>query len=358
MQAEQMIRLLELGLRSGASDIHFKVGCPPAFRIHGRLQYLQAELLPPAATRQICLNLISDPRLKEGVDRLQELDTSFSVPGLGRFRVNIYRQRGTLSAILRAIPGDVPNLEQLGLPPQVVRLANEERGLVLVTGAAGSGKSTTLAAIVHHINHTRNAHVVTIEDPIEYLHRNAQSSVSQREIGTDTGTFHSALRSALRQDPDVLMVGALRDPESVELALEAAETGHAVFSSLHTTDAVQTVSRLVSMFPALEEGAMRVRLAESLKGTLSQRLLPRADTVGRVVACEVMFVTKAVQQALRDPGRTPALRELIERGQPQSGMHTFDQHLLELLRSGVISLETAMSAATSPADFERALHQP
>jgi twitching motility protein PilT len=355
MNPEQLNKLLEFGLRSGASDVHLKAGCPPAFRINGRLQYLQAELLSPMATRQICASLIVDPRVREGLDRLHELDTSYSIPGLGRFRVSIYRQRGTLSAILRAIPNDVPNIEQLGLPPQVVRLANEERGLVLVTGPAGCGKSTTLAAFVHHINHTRNAHVVTVEDPIEYLHRNAQASISQREVGIDTDSFQAGLRAALRQDPDVVVVGELRDAEAVEVALRAVETGHAVFSAMHTPDVARTVSRLLSLFPATDELAVRLRLADCLKGVLSQRLLPRADGAGRLLACELMFATPPVQQCLRDPTRTGMLRDVMERNRAQSGMQTLDQHLAELCRAQLVTLETALFAAHDPAQVEQAV---
>ncbi len=356
MNVDQLNQLLEMGFKSGASDVHLKPGTPPAFRINGKLQYLQADRLTPSSTRQICLQIIRDPKQREGIDAIQELDTSYSLAGVGRFRVNIYRQRNSLSAILRIIPSDVPNLEQLGLPPQTVKLANEERGLILVTGASGSGKSTTLASLVHHINHTRNTHIVTVEDPIEYLHKNAQSSISQREIGVDTANYHVALRAALRQDPDVIVVGEIRDQEAVDIALKASETGHVVFSTIHTTDAPKTIGRLLSMFPSNEEDSVRMRLAENLRGTISQRLLPRADGRGRIVAVELMFVTKTVQQYIRDPSRTVGLREVLEKGQTQYGMQTFDQHLIELHRSGYITVEVAMSAASNPSDFERALH--
>lgn len=356
MNVDQMNQLLEMGYKSGASDVHLKAGTPPAFRINGKLQYLQADRLSPSIARQLCLNLVRDPKIREDIDHVQEYDTSYSLPGIGRFRVNIYRQRGSLSAILRIIPSEVPNLEQLGLPPQTVALANEERGLVLVTGASGAGKSTTLASLVHHINHTRNAHIVTVEDPIEYLHKNAQSSISQREIGIDTANYHVALRAALRQDPDVIIVGEIRDQEAVDIALKASETGHAVFSTIHTTDATKTIGRLLSMFPSNEEDSVRQRLAENLKGTVSQRLLPRADGRGRIVAVELMFVTKTLQQYIKDPSRTSGIKDVIEKGQTQYGMQTFDQHLIELHRSGYITLEVAKGAATNPSDFERSLH--
>ncbi|MEQ9495441.1 MAG: PilT/PilU family type 4a pilus ATPase [Deltaproteobacteria bacterium] len=356
MNVEQLNQLLEMGFKSGASDVHLKAGNPPAFRINGKLQYLQADRLTPTAARQVCLHLMREPKHRDRIDEIQELDTSYSLAGIGRFRVNIYRQRGSLSAILRIIPSDVPNLEQLGLPPQTVQLANEERGMILVTGASGSGKSTTLASLVHHINHTRNTHIVTVEDPIEYLHKNAQSSISQREIGIDTANYHVALRAALRQDPDVIVVGEIRDQEAVDIALKASETGHVVFSTIHTTDAPKTIGRLLSMFPSNEEDSVRMRLAENLRGTISQRLLPRADGRGRIVAVELMFVTKTVQQYIRDPARTAGLREVLEKGRTQYGMQTFDQHLIELHRSGYITIEVAMSAASNPSDFERSLH--
>ncbi|MBK6686352.1 MAG: PilT/PilU family type 4a pilus ATPase [Deltaproteobacteria bacterium] len=355
MQPEQLNQLLRLGLQSGASDVHLKPGTPPAFRINGRLQYLQAEMLTAAATRAIAFHLVADPRTREVLDTLQEYDGAYSLAGQARFRVNLYRQRGSLSAILRIIPGEVPSLEQLGLPPEVVPLANEERGLVLVTGASGSGKSTTLAALVNHINHTRNAHIVSIEDPIEYLHRNVQSSISQREIGLDTANYHVALRAALRQDPDVILVGEIRDSEAVEISLKASETGHVVYSTIHTTDASKTIGRLISMFPSADEASVRLRLADNLRGTVSQRLLPRADGLGRVVACEVMIVTKTVQQHIRDADRTGMLKDVIEKGKG-SGMQSFDQHLIELFRAGFITFDTAVSAATNPSDFERTLH--
>jgi twitching motility protein PilT len=355
MQLEQLNQLLRLGLTSGASDVHLKPGTPPAFRINGRLQYLQTEVLSAAATRAIAMHLVSDGRIRETIDGLQEYDGSYSIPGQARFRVNLYRQRGSLSAILRIIPGEVPSLEQLGLPPEVVPLANEERGMILVTGASGSGKSTTLAALVNHINHTRNCHVISIEDPIEYLHRNVQSSISQRELGLDTANYNVALRAALRQDPDVILVGEIRDAEAVDIALKGSETGHAVYSTIHTTDASKTVGRLISMFASGDEQGIRLRLAENLKGTISQRLLPRSDGRGRVVACEIMVVTKTVQQYIREAERTGMLKDVIEKGKG-SGMQSFDQHLIELFRAGFITFETAVGAATNPSDFERTLH--
>ncbi len=356
VHVEQMNQILEMGLKSGASDIHFKAGGPPALRLNGVLTYLKMDVLRPADTRQIVLNLLGANLIREQIDSLQEYDTSYSLSGIGRFRVNAYRQRGTLSAILRVIPREVPNVDQLGLPRHILSLANEERGMVLVTGASGQGKSTTLAALINHINHTRNAHIVTIEDPIEYLHRNAQSSISQREIGVDTANYHVALRAALRQDPDVILVGEIRDGEAVDISLKASETGHLVYSTIHTTDASKTIGRLISMFPANEAMSARIRIAENLAGTISQRLLPRADNRGRVVAIELMIVTKTIQEYIKDPSRTAELKDAIEKGRGQYGMQSFDQHLIQLYQNGFITLETAKSAATNPSDFERALH--
>ena len=356
MQKEQLNKILEMGVRNGASDIHVKAGVPPAFRINGKLQYLQTDQLTPADTLAVGAHLLRSKSAGAQIEEIEEHDTSYSVPGVGRFRVNLYRQRGSMSAILRTIPADVPNLEQLGLPQSIISLANIERGLVLVTGAAGSGKSTTLAAMVHHINHTRNAHVITIEDPIEYLHKNAMASISQREIGVDTSGYVVALRAALRQDPDVILFGELRDSDAMELALKAAETGHVVYSTVHTTDAVRTVGRLLSLFPSQDDATVRMRLAENLEGTISQRLLPRANGRGRVVACEIMRNTPSVRQCIIERDRTQQLKAVIEKGADQYGMQTFDQHLIYLLGKGTITLDVARTAASNPNDLERALH--
>ena len=351
-----MNQLLAVGVQNGASDIHFRPGDPPTYRVNGVLRGLKSDKLTPQHTRQIALNLIGDPRVREGVDSLQEHDTSYSVPGAARFRVNIYRQRGSLSAILRIIPAEPPTMETLGLPPVVKSIAGLERGLVLVTGATGSGKSSTLAAIIDHINKNDKLHILTIEDPIEFLHRNQQSSISQREIGTDTSSFAHALRAALRQDPDVILVGEMRDLETIDIALKAAETGHLVLSTVHTVDAPSTIQRLVSVFPAEEQTFARLRLADSLKASISQRLLPRADNRGRALALEIMVQTKTIQEYIRDPSRTSLMKDVLEKGRDQYGMQTFDMHLIALYRSNVINLETAVSAASNPSDFQRALN--
>ena len=356
MNAEQMNKFLALGVQHGASDIHLKVGGPPAYRVSGVLHSIKADNLGPDDTRSMCLHLIRDTKVKERIDEIQEFDTSYSIRGVGRFRANIFRQRGTLCAVLRIIPGQIPSLEELGLPPVIQQFAQESRGMVLVTGATGSGKSTTLASIIDLINKTRKVHVLTIEDPIEYLHRNQMASVTQREIGLDTANFSVALRAAVRQDPDVILVGEMRDPETIDIALKAAETGHLVFSTVHTTDAAKTINRLISFFPPDSEATVRHRIAEALKGTIIQRLLPKADGKGRVLACEIMLNTQTTQGCIKDASKTSSLKDFIEKGAEQYNMQSFDQHLQRLLKKKLISLETAIAASSNPADFQRNLY--
>jgi twitching motility protein PilT len=355
LQKKTLDLLLAHGVKTGASDLHFLVGDRPAYRIDGKLRPVKHEKLTPADTLEICRSLLGEKSVSQAIEEIQEHDCSYSIEGVARFRVNIYRQRGSLCCILRVIPRQIPNLDDLGLPPRVRQLAEEERGLVLVTGATGSGKSSTLAAMVDHINQNRAAHILTIEDPIEFLHANRRASISQREVGPDTRSFTIALRAALRQDPDVILVGEMRDAETVDIALKAAETGHMVFSTVHTTDAAKTIGRLVSMFPPQEQPAARLRLADNLKGTISQRLLPRMDGAGRVVAAEIMVVTKTVQEHIKVAERAGELKDVIERGNDEYGMQSFDQHLTKLYKSGLISLDVARAAASNPSDFERAL---
>ncbi len=268
MDAATMNKLLQYGVQSQASDIHFRPGDSPTFRIDGQLRSVKGEKLSPAHTKQCATNVIVDPAIIAKLDTLQEYDTSYMLAGVARFRVNVYRQRGSLALVLRVIPSDVPTLESLKLPDVLKKIAANERGLVLVTGATGSGKTTTLAAMVNQINQTESVHILTIEDPIEFIHRNVRASVSQREIGPDTANFAQALRSALRQDPDVILVGEMRDHETVDIAIKAAETGHLVFATVHTTDAVKTMGRLLSFYPGDEHQSVRARLAESLKATI------------------------------------------------------------------------------------------
>ncbi len=349
-----MNKLLTYGVQNGASDIHFRPGDPPTFRVGGMLRPIKGEKLGPTHTRQVALNVISNPAMQMQVDTLQEHDTSYMLAGVARFRVNVYRQRGSLAVVLRVIPTEVPTLDSLKLPPVMRAIASNERGLMLVTGSTGTGKSTTLAAMVDHINRNDSVHILTIEDPIEFMHRNIRSSISQREIGHDTSDFGSAMRSALRQDPDVILVGEMRDYETVDIALKAAETGHLVLSTVHTTDAIKTISRLLTFFPGDEQAAVRGRLSEALKATVSQRLLPKADGQGMGLAMEIVFQTKTVQEYILDSSRTGNLKDVIEKGRTY-GMQSFDQHLSELFKTGVISIETARAAASNPADFERNL---
>jgi twitching motility protein PilT len=310
--------------------------------------------LTPEHTREVALHLIAEEKIKNDIDSVQEHDASYGLAGVARFRVNIYRQRGTLAVILRIIPANVPTIEGLGLPEVLKSIASQDRGLVLVTGATGSGKSSTLAAMIDHINRNESLHILTIEDPIEFVYKNIKSSISQREIGPDTTSFAMALRAALRQDPDVILVGEMRDTETIDIALKASETGHLVLSTVHTTDASRTINRLVSVFNAEEQTMVRLRLADSLKATISQRLLPKADNKGRAVALEIMVQTKTVQEYIRED-RANELKDVIEKGRDTYGTQSFDQHLSKLYRDGVITLDTARSAATNPADFQRAL---
>jgi twitching motility protein PilT len=356
VDVDTMNKVLEYAVKNGASDIHFRPGETPAFRVSGELRPLKGDKLMPPGTKQIALNIVQDPLIRAAIDQVQEHDTSYSVPGVGRFRANIYKQRNAFAIVLRSIANEVPTLEGLRLPPVIKSIAETERGLVLVTGATGSGKTTTLAAMLNHINQTQAVHILTIEDPIEFLHKSQRASVSQREVGLDTEGFGVALRSALRQDPDVIFVGELRDHETVDIALKAAETGHLVLATVHTTDAVKTVGRMLSFFPGDEQAAVRVRLAETLRATISQRLLPKVDGRGMALALEIMVNTKTVQEYILDPDRTGDLKDVIEKGRTTYGMQSFDQHLSELYRQGLVKLEVARGAASNPADFERALN--
>jgi twitching motility protein PilT len=348
--------LLSSGVKYGASDIHFRPGQPPMYRVNGKMLLMKYEKIMPAQTESLSRLFISPTGKDVDLREIQEYDTSYSIPGLARFRVNIYRQRGSLAIVLRIIPFGIPKIEDLGLPPVIRKISETERGLVLVTGATGSGKSTTLAAMIDHINQTRPVHILTIEDPIEFLHQSSVATISQREIGPDTKNYVVGLRAALRQDPDVILVGEMRDAESVDIALKAAETGHMVYSTVHTTDAAKTIGRLLAVFPPAEQHAVRIRLADNLKSTISQRILPLPDKKGRCVACEIMIQTQTVQELIMDPERTSELKDTMEKGRQQYGMQSFDQHLTELYKNGTITMETAKQASTNPTDFERALH--
>ena len=355
MEQRTFNQLLAAAVKNGASDIHLKAGAPPALRINGSLLPVKVPALMPEDTQGIAAFILQSNRYKGDINDLRDWDTSYAVEEVGRFRCNIFRQKGNFALVLRAIPFNVPTVESLGLPPVVKGMAEFERGLVLVTGVTGSGKSSTLAAIVRQINETTRAHILTIEDPIEFLHEDRLSRVTQREIGPDTGGFSQALRAALRQDPDVIMVGEMRDTETIEIALKAAETGHLVLSTVHTTDAAKTIGRLCDAFPHEAQEALRHRLAENLKGTISQRLLPKAAGKGRVVAAEIMVSTESIKEFIVDPERTHEIADYLAKNRDIYGTQSFDQHLTELYRAGAITIDVAKSAASNPSDFERAL---
>ena len=346
MDESTLLALLEKGMQYHASDVLLKVGQPPAFRVNGELHYLQGERLLPEQTQALAEIILARSRYSGTIEDLQEYDTSYGAAGIGRFRCNVYRQRGTVAVALRSIPLAVPSFEQLRLPPAVARLADIERGMILCVGAAGNGKSTTLAAMVGRINETRRAHVVTIEDPIEYMHQDNLASVSQREIGLDTPTFAKALRSALRQDPDVILVGEVRDEETMDIALKAAETGHLVLSTLHTPDVSRTIGRVLALSKGVNPQDARERFADNLKGIIAQRLLPRADGGGRVVAVEVLIVTGTARETIRRPDGNLPLKDVMERGVHPYGMQTFEMALRDLVKSGLVDVEVARAALT------------
>ena len=345
-----MDAILRAAVERGASDLHIKAGDVLRARIDGRLLPLTRQPLTAEQTRSIAHRLMPGEAERERLDTLTDYDCSYAVPNVGRFRVNIMRQRGAFSAVLRLIPHDVPTLDVLGLPPSVARIAEAERGMVLVTGVTGSGKSSTLAAMIRHVNARSEKHILTLENPVEFLHADLKGSVTQREVGVDTESFRAGLRAALRQDPDVILIGEMRDAETVDTALKAAETGHLLLSTLHTPDAQSTVLRTVAMFAAQEQAVVRLRLAESLHAVVSQRLLPRASGKGRVVAAEIMLVTPAIRDLIAE-GRVGEVREMIEEGRGQYGMQTFDQHLADLVREEMVTYEVALAAASRPADF-------
>ncbi|MDI7267976.1 MAG: type IV pilus twitching motility protein PilT [Myxococcota bacterium] len=356
MTPEEFHKILRYAVDMRASDVHLKVPSPPSFRIDGVMRAIQTAPLRPDDTLALAEHVVQAARLRVRPDEISDLDLAYSCPGVGRFRVNIFRQRGSLSLVLRTISERPPTFEDLGLPPVLRKVADQPRGMVLVTGATGSGKTSTLAAIIHHINQTRPVHVITIEDPIEFLHSNAKAWISQREVGTDTRDFTVALRAALRQDPDVILLGEIRDHETADIALKAAETGHLVLSTVHTPDAAKTIDRLMALFPPEEQDLVRRRLAENLRATISQRLLQRSDGQGRVAALEIMIVTGTVREWLLEMTKATGIRDIIEKSREQYGMQTFDQCLTDLYRGDLVSLDVAKAAATSPADFVRALH--
>ncbi|OGU02615.1 MAG: type IV pili twitching motility protein PilT, partial [Gemmatimonadetes bacterium RBG_16_66_8] len=347
-----MENIIKAAVERGASDLHIKAGDVFRARIDGKLQPLTKQRLTPEQTKAIALKLMVSDEDRKLIDRVRDYDCSWGAPGVGRFRVNILKQRSSFMVVMRVIPFEVPSIEKLRLPKVLERIAEAERGMVLVTGVTGSGKSSTMAAVINQINATLNKHIVTLENPIEFLHRDLNSSVTQREIGVDTDSFASGLRAALRQDPDVVLIGEMRDAETIDTAMKAAETGHMLISTLHTPDATTTIARIVAMFPPEEQDIARIRLADSLHAVLSQRLLPRSDGKGRAAALEVMIVTPTIRDLIRDRNRVSEIKDYIEEGRDQYGMQSFDQHLMDLVDDGSVTFETARAAASNPADFE------
>ena len=333
-----------------ASDLHMKAGSPPVIRVDGELFLLDAPPMTPEDTKDVAASIMTDKQIRRFSEH-NEIDFAYSAPQLGRFRVNVFRQRGSISMAMRQVATQIPSFEELHLPEIIKRLALEPRGLVLVTGTTGSGKTTTLAAMIDHINASLRRHVVTIEDPIEVLHKDHKAIINQREIGLDTETYASALKYVLRQDPDVILIGEMRDLETVSAALTAAQTGHLVMSTLHTIDAQETVNRVIDFFPLHEQKQVRIMLAGTLKGIISQRLLPRADGNGRVPAVEVLVMTNRIRDFVLEPEQTNMIVQALKEGEFY-GMQTFDQALLKLYEDGMITLHDAAQVASNPHDFK------
>src|ERR1043165_841074 len=344
-------QLLTIACSKGTSDLHIKAGSFPFMRTNGEWQpMVEAQPLSAEDTLNMAFSIMNN-RQKQRFSEMSEVDIAYGVSGLGRFRCNIFQQRGTVGMVLRVIPTAVQTVEELKLPVVIERIAEERRGLILVTGTTGSGKSTTLAAIIDRINSTRTSHVITIEDPIEFLHRDKKSYISQREVDVDTRSFAEALRGALRQDPDVILVGEMRDYETIETALAAAETGHLVLSTLHTLDATETITRIVSSVPAHQQKSVRIQLAGILKAVISMRLVRAARGAGRVPAIEIMVATGLIRDCIINEEKTSQIREAIAAGNTQYGMQTFDQSLFNLYQSGLITLEEALRHASNADEF-------
>jgi twitching motility protein PilT len=346
------LQLLTECVKRSASDLHLKSGSRPILRVHGHLE--TQDDLPPITRdfmRKTAMNMLGELRYN-GLMEGEEMDLGHTAPGIGRFRINLFLCQGDVRAVLRHIPEHIPAFEGLHLPKVLERLCQERRGLILVTGITGSGKSTTLAAMLDYMNRTRNDHIVTIEDPVEFVHEDKKCVISQREIGQDSTSFAQALRAALRQDPDIILVGEMRDAETMEVAINAAETGHLVLSTLHTLNATETINRIISIFPPHQEDQIRAQLSAVIQGVVSQRLVVRADGKGRVPAVEVMIMTGLVRESIREKAKTPQIPTVIAAGQAQYGMQTFDQSLLGLYREELVTYETARDAATNPDDFD------
>lgn len=352
---KEINELLQVMVQRGASDLHLKAGSPPVIRVDGELYLLDEKAITPEEMKDYAAAVMNDKQIAIFSEQ-NEIDFAYGLTGVGRFRVNIFRQRGSISIAMRQVVGKIPSFEELHLPPLLRKLALEPRGLILVTGTTGSGKTTTLAAMINYINQNVRRHIVTIEDPIEILHRDNKSMINQREVGIDTRSYSTALRYVLRQDPDVIFIGEMRDLETVRTALTAAQTGHLVMSTLHTIDVSETVNRIIDFFPLHQQKQVRILLAGSLRGIISQRLLPRADGKGRVPALELMVMTKRIRDLIMDPNQTHKIQDAIREGD-YYGMQTFDQSLLKLYRDGLVTLQDAASVATSPHDFKLMVQQ-
>ena len=342
--------ILQEMVKQNSSDLHLKVGRPPTLRTQGELVALPQPAMRPEDLKSLAEQVMSPKQVKEFAEN-KEADFAIGVPGIGRFRVNVYQQRGTIAYALRSIPYQTSTVEELNLPAIVEQIALKPRGLVLVTGITGSGKSTALAAMIQHINEKRHANIITIEDPIEFLHRDINCHINQREVGTDTGSFSQALRRVMRQDPDVILLGEIRDLETLDTALKAADTGHMVFSTLHTTDATQTINRVLSFYPPHQQAEVRFSLSSALQAVVSLRLVPRADKASRIPACEVLINTATVRDNIRDMNKSLNIPDLIKEGTIQYGMQSFDQSLMNWYTKGIISYETAVFYATTPSEF-------
>lgn len=357
-------KLLLTAIQKEASDVHLQVGAPPLLRLNGDLVELKLEPLTPADTKLVAQEILSNSFRQSSLDRLSEIDLSYGIDKIGRFRVNIFRQRGSFGIVLRVIPAKIRSFQELHLPPVMENISLLRRGLVLVVGATGNGKSTTIASMVEYINMSRRAHIITIEEPIEFLFLNKRSVISQREVGTDTPSYITATVAAMRQDPDVLFIGEIRDTETAVEALKASETGHLVFASLHTADSISAINRLIGFFPQNQEVAIRKRLSECLMAVIALRLLPRKGVIGRIPAVEILRMTRAIQDCIKDQAKTADIQGYMTKGAEMYGMQTFNDQLIRLLREEVIDLEVAKAASENPAEMERALmlgdsgHQP
>ena len=351
MAENEIDGLLKAALRADATDIHLKVGSPPVFRIDGTIVFIKEA---PSLTKEDMERLaysVMNKWQREKYEKTFEMDLAYDIEGLSRFRINVFQQQGTIAMAIRAIPFEIRSVSELNLPLILEKIAQEERGLVIVTGTTSSGKSTTLAAIIDYINSTRPRHIITIEDPLEYVHRDKKSIIQQREVSIDTLSFSNALRSAMREDPNVILVGEMRDLETMEIAMAAAETGHLVLTTLHTLDAQETINRILVIFPPNQHNQIRYQLSQILKGIISQRLMPKADGNGRVPAVEVLIATARIRECISDPTKTVEIRTAIEEGYLHYGMQTFDQCLIDFYKKGLITYEEVMRQATNKDDL-------